>query len=756
MGQAQVTPWDVKVNLGQIKDLLSSSEDYASIMAALCEHLKESFAAKSVFFWYLDKTHEPKIIAKASPHDSLGDLEVYIFENLDFFTEKGPKIFGQSQPLSSDLPQEPLPGHNGESWIKLPALHGNVVTGGFIIAHTCSLSHLQTDFFYEMLGVLAGDFLYSWEVTDGFLGGPSHGKESRAMVVREGVSLNRGFGEGPIVIHKRTLSQTSKTGPVDPVLEEKKFENALKKMEEEISRLVQIAADQNLSENLDILQAFEMIAFDPSWQEKVRERIYQGQTAHSSTQKVFWGLIKDFKRSQTKRIQDRVSDLQDVCGRILAHLQGEETENFSLEAPFILMSRYLGPGELMGYAQFPIQGLVLEEGLSTSHVSILAKNLKIPILTGVKNLLPRVENGDIALLDGHKGCVYIRPTPEARQEFTNAQTIDEKRAHALSRVLYEPPITKDGVRASLNINCGLPEDLKSLQEYMADGVGLFRTEIPFMLMKKLPKVGEQTQLYQEILAKAEGKPVTFRTLDIGADKPLPYLNLPQEENPMMGWRAIRMGLDRPGILKQQLRALLAAGPHQAFRIMLPMVAEVEELMAVRTLLQGEIQRCQTKGLPLPRKVELGVMLEIPALAWQLEALLPEVDFLSVGSNDLFQFFFASDRMNQDTASRYDRLSPSFLNFLAYIAEQCHRHQVPVSVCGEMAATPLEAMALIGVGITHLSMNPTCIPAVKHMLRQLDTEKLQALLETLLQTPRRSVRSDLAAFAEAEKIELFSH
>jgi phosphotransferase system enzyme I (PtsP) len=310
-----------------------------------------------------------------------------------------------------------------------------------------------------------------------------------------------------------------------------------------------------------------------------------------------------------------------------------------------------------------------------------------------------------------------------------------------------PPETIDGQRISLQINAGLLVDVQHLAELDADGVGLYRTEIPFMVRSEMPNVEMQRALYRKVLTYACGKPVVFRTLDVGGDKVMPFWDHGRDENPAMGWRAIRVSFDRPAVLRQQLRALIQAAAGQDLYVMFPMIAEVGEFHFGRNLLNAEIARIEAMNGELPRQIKVGAMLEVPALLFQLPGLLAQIDFLSVGTNDLFQFLFASDRGNYRISERYDVLSPVAFRVLKSILEECEKAGVAVSLCGEMAGRPLDAMALLGLGFRTLSLAPPSLGAVKAMLRTVHLGLLQEFIDSLCSSEQRSVRDHLRCFAQ---------
>ncbi|HEY0526101.1 MAG TPA: phosphoenolpyruvate--protein phosphotransferase, partial [Stellaceae bacterium] len=416
------------------------------------------------------------------------------------------------------------------------------------------------------------------------------------------------------------------------------------------------------------------------------------------------------------------------------------------QGDFVLLGRTMGPAELLDYDRKRLKGVILEEGSPTAHVSIVARALDIPMIGRVKDLLKRVESGDLLVVDGDNAQVLVRPSDDVQQaiEVSIGARADQRARYAATRDL--PAETRDGRSVALQLNAGLLIDLPHLDETGAAGIGLFRTEIPFMVRSTFPDVQQQTEFYKRVLDYAGDRPVTFRTLDIGGDKVLPYLPEIEDENPAMGWRAIRIALDRPAMLRHQLRGLIAAGSGRRVRIMFPMISEVAELDAARRVLDLELARAAARGIAPPAAVEVGVMLEVPALLWQLPMLLPRVDFISVGTNDLLQFLFACDRGNPRLANRYDPLAPCVLHALGALVTACDEADVPLGLCGEMAGHPLEAMALVGIGFRMLSMTSSSIGPVKTMIRSLTIAPLREFLAEQATAADHSLRGKLAAFA----------
>jgi phosphotransferase system enzyme I (PtsP) len=421
----------------------------------------------------------------------------------------------------------------------------------------------------------------------------------------------------------------------------------------------------------------------------------------------------------------------------------------------VVVARSMGPAALLDYDRKRLRGLVLEEGGPTSHVAIVARALNIPVVGEIDNATGLCEPGDAIIVDGSTGHVRMRPTPEIEAAYAERVRLRARRQAQYRALKDLPCVTKDGQQIALLINAGLAIDLPHIEETGAAGIGLFRTELQFMVSETLPRTGEQLALYRGVLDFAGKKPVTFRTLDIGGDKVLPYLRNVEEENPALGWRAIRLGLDRPGLLRSQVRALLRASGGRELRVMFPMISMVEEFDKAKSLVEIELTHLRRHGHGLPERVQIGTMLEVPSLLFQLDELLERVDFLSVGSNDLMQFLYAADRGNVRVSERFDPLSTPMLRALKDIVERGNKHGKPVALCGELASQPIGALALAILGYRSLSLSPSSVGPVKAMLLDLDCRKGEEAILPLLQKPVGSVsiRQKLEQFAEAEGLQL---
>lgn len=569
----------------------------------------------------------------------------------------------------------------------------------------------------------------------------------------EGMSLNAGLALGQAVLHEPRIALRQVVAE-DPRDEMERYRAAVAAMHHALDELL---ADPDMlggGEHREVLESYRMFAEDRGWLERIAEAIKTGLTAEAAVERVRSDMRARMAHVADPYLRERLHDLEDLANRLIQHLDGGAAQVLpeSLPADVILVARNMGPAELLDYDRRRLRGLVLEEGSPTAHVAIVARALDVPVVGRVPNLLSRVEPGDTIVLDGDNGQLFLRPADDILQAVVESMKSRDQRRAAFAATRDLPAVTRDGVRISLQINAGLLMDMPHLAATGADGVGLFRTEIPFMVRDELPDVVSQTELYRKVLEQAQDKPVIFRTLDIGGDKVLPYWSASgAEENPAMGWRAIRIALDRPAMMRQQLRALLAAASGRPLHVMFPMVAQLSEFDAARGILDLELARLLARGHAPPAVVKVGAMFEVPALAWQLPELLGRADFVSIGSNDLQQFLFASDRGNAQLAGRYDSLSPAMLSLLDHLVRAGERAGVPMSLCGEMAGRPLEAMALIGLGFRTLSMPPQAIGPVKTMIRSLDAGRLRHYLDLLLSRSTPSLREHLKAYARDHEV-----
>lgn len=563
----------------------------------------------------------------------------------------------------------------------------------------------------------------------------------------EGLAVGKAWHHEPRVEVTRLIADNPKT-------EFARLEDAIARLRETLDQML-ATSDLGGGEQREVLEAYRMFAHDTGWLRRIREAIGTGLSAEAAVRRVQEETRVRIGHASDPYIRERLIDLDDIANRLLRHLVGKMRSHDPDQLPdeTILIARNLGAADLLEYDRQKLRGIVLEEGSKTAHVTIVARAMGVPMLGRIEGAMAAVDPGNMLALDGDNGHLFVRPNDDVLQAFQNAMRTRREHRRIYEQVRALPAVTLDGIAVGLSINAAFLIDFAEMEAVGAEGCGLFRTELAFMTRSRFPDPTSQAAHYREVLAQARGRPVVFRTLDIGSDKHLPYWRMPPEDNPAMGWRALRMTLDRPTILRGQLRALLQAAAGGTLHVMFPMVAEVAELEAAKRLLDMEIERASARGSPLPERIELGAMLEVPSLYWQLPALLKRVDFLSVGSNDLFQFLFACDRGNPALVDRYDVLSPAALSFFRDLVERCRAAGVRLSVCGEMASRPLEAMALIGLGVRHLSLAPSEVGPVKVMLRTVDAAALEHYLRRLLDLPDHSLRGRLQAYAQDHGIAL---
>jgi len=560
----------------------------------------------------------------------------------------------------------------------------------------------------------------------------------------EGLRLNGGIGLGQAVVH-RPHFRIERLVAEDPDVEQERLQTAFVEMHGAIDDMMTSEHMKSSGEHRDIMETYSMIARDQGWLKRMEEAIKAGLTAEAAVQRVLDDLRARMAQVSDPYLRERVHDFEDLAHRLLQHLLGEPSgpDISSYEDGAILIAKSLGPAQLLDYDAKYLSGVILEEGSPTAHVAIIARALDIPVIGRIKGIMDRVSEGDPLIVDGDRAQAFLRPGEDIRRSFLDTVRVNKERREYYNALIPLPSDTKDEHHVSLLSNAGLLVDVEQMRDLGAEGIGLFRTEIHFMMRTELPSIEEQTELYKRILEAADGRHVTFRTLDVGSDKTLPYLESDDEENPSMGWRAIRVGLDRPMLLRRQMRAMVRAAKQcgTSVSIMFPMVTEVEEFVAAKKLLDREIES-EMPG----QTINAGAMLEVPGLLFQLEQLLSQVDFLSVGSNDLMQFLFATDRGNPRLSERYDTLSPAALKMLKTVVDNCTAADVPVTVCGEMAGSPIEAMALVGLGYRRLSMANPSIGPVKEMTRSLNVEALNNFVTPLLGSSEHSLRGKLRSFA----------
>lgn len=570
--------------------------------------------------------------------------------------------------------------------------------------------------------------------------------ELRADLPRafRGDGLSDGVAVGFVVLHEPRV-KVERMIADDMAAELQRLDTALGELRGAVDVMLESSELDLTGESREVIEAYSLFARDQGWQLKLRDAVKSGLTAEAAVERVADELRLRVTKSGDAFLRERLHDFEDLARRLQRHLGGETTPQ-DLPRNAVLVARSMGPAELLDYGRDRLQALVLEDAATTSHVAIVARAMGLPLVGNVRGVVDSARGADQIVVDGETGDVQLRPMPDVIASFEARRSLRQQRVAQMAAVRDLPAITKDGVHIRLMMNAGLLLDIPQLQESGADGIGLFRTELQFMIGETMPRLADQVEFYRRIIEDVGDKPVVFRTLDLGGDKILPYGRWEREENPALGWRAIRIALDRPALLRYQIRALLTASEGRVLRILLPMITDVAEFNAARALVDRELERARLLQLPQPRQTLVGAMLEVPALMFMLPQILRSADFVSIGSNDLFQFVFAVDRTNTRVAKRYDPLNPAGLTLIRQIVRSAADAGGDVSLCGEMAGKPLEAMALIGLGLRTLSMQPANIGPVKTMIRSVDTRELSEFLEKLCGRTDHSLRTRLTAYA----------
>ncbi|MCT4657152.1 MAG: phosphoenolpyruvate--protein phosphotransferase [Cohaesibacter sp.] len=571
-----------------------------------------------------------------------------------------------------------------------------------------------------------------------------------------GLSMAEGIGLGHVVLHEPRVVVTNLIAE-DAIAEEKRLEAAIERLRLSVDDLLNRDDISHGGEHRDILEAYRMFAYDRGWVRRMKEAIHSGLTAEAAVERVQSDTRARMLRSTDPYLRERLHDFDDLANRLLRKLMGGKGSLDSAHLPYdaIIVARNMGAAELLDYGRDRLRGLVLEEGAPTSHVVIVARALGIPTVGQVEGAVTVCEDGDAIIVDGDMAQIHLRPLPDMEASYVEQVKFRAHRLEQYSKLRDKPAITKDGTRVDLFMNAGLLVDLPNVEGAGAQGIGLFRTELQFMVAESFPRMREQEKVYRAVLDATGGLPVTFRSLDVGGDKVLAFLRLAPEENPAMGWRAIRLGLDRPGLLRTQMRALLHAAAGRHLRLMFPMISEVGEFDAAKELFEREIAHLERHGYEKPVQIELGAMLEVPSLLFQLDDLMSRLDFVSIGTNDLHQFMMASDRGNTRLSGRYSSLSPSFLRALGQVLEKGKEHNVPITVCGEIAGRPLAAMALLALGYRTLSMSPSSIGPIKSMVLDLPLDELTKTFDDVLAQAisGQEIRDFLTGFAQKHDVSL---
>jgi phosphotransferase system enzyme I (PtsP) len=691
-----------------------------------------------------------------------GEMELFATEGLDpaavHVTRMKPseglvgEIMRLGRPLNlSDAPEHPAFSYRPETgedpyhaFLGVPLLRGGRAIGVLVVQNRTERGY--TDDEVEDLQIVAmvlaemvaGGELITEEELKGVEIAPHRPERLKGSKFADGLAY------GVVVLHERPVAPSQLLSE-DVVAEEARLKTAVAALQAQIDTMLE--GQHGLVEaSYEVLETYRMFAHDRGWNRSLEDAVRNGLTAEASVERVRSEHRARLGQARDPYLRERLHDLEDLNDRLLRHLSGDGHVARDLPENAILIARNLGPADILEYDRTRLRGILLEEGSAASHAGIVARALDIPCVGRLLGLRDRVSEGDPVIVDAETGEAYLRPRADVVKAIQARIDVRAQRRAEFAKLRDTPAFTRDGAKITLLMNAGLDVDLDILAETGAEGIGLFRTEFQFMVAEEMPRFNAQTALYGRVMDAAGDLPVTFRTLDLGGDKVLPYLEAEREDNPALGWRAIRMGLDRPALLRLQLRALIAAARGRELRVMFPLVASVDEFRAARALVDVEVAWAQRRGRKAPSRLDVGAMIEAPSLIWHLDALLPMTDFVSVGTNDLMQYMFAADRGNPRVSERYDPLSPPALRALESIQRACAETGTPVSVCGEMAGRPLEAFALVALGFERLSMPPAGVGPVKQMVLSCDREAARRGVSALLKQGAGSVRNEIETLA----------
>lgn len=580
--------------------------------------------------------------------------------------------------------------------------------------------------------------------------------KSRGIVSKDrlkGTVINSGCGLGNVVVHRRRKAVT-KMFSKDKDKELENLTLARQKMNDDLDEKMKKDSMQS-GEHVEILDAYRMIANDKGWYNRITNHINSGLTAEAAVEQAYTEMWNRLSGATDTYLKERLHDLRDIADRLRLYLSGEDCNaDYSKYDDIVIVATSMGPADLMDYDYKKIRGLIIEECTPTMHVSIVAKALGVPVISGIYGFFKEVKDGALIGINGKDGSVYVNPEKSIIEKINKQIEEKKKELQQIEKLKNLKTKTKDSEKVNLYLNIGMDFDIEYIKSTNCDGVGLYRTEIPFMSSEKMPDIKKQVECYKKLYDTAGNKKIIFRSLDVGSDKLLPYWNSITEENPAIGWRSIRITLDRRAILRKQMRAFIMAASGKELYVMFPMISNLDEFLEARETFMFAYECEKRKGYEMPTKVHLGMMIEVPSVVFQLREILRYCDFISVGTNDLYQFFFACDRGNPRLNGRYDVLSAPFLNMMKKIIKEANAANVMCSVCGEMASSPIEAMALIGLGFRNLSVSSSSYGKVKAMIRSLSAKGVEDYLNNILSSSRKTLRPQLKAYADDHGIEIY--
>ena len=638
------------------------------------------------------------------------------------------------------------------SVISIPIMRSNITIGAIVLTKSGTTGFDDSESELAETLTLALPDLFS---TNEFTEFRNQITREKGIVVRDilhGMSLNKGYGVGKAVFHRRHRDLVNIFSE-SIELEKSKLAEGRERMIKYIDDKIK-QSENTIGNTAEIMEAYKMFALDKGWYRKISADIDKGYTAEAAVEHVYEDMWNKLSATNDTYLRERLYDLRDISDRLRAFIAGdEENMQISADEDMIIIAQTMGPADLMDYSYEHIRGLIIEDCTPTMHVVIVAKALNIPVIAKIRGILKEIKAGETIAVNGDEAAVYTRPSAHLINDYQKKSSGLKKVFAELNKIKDLPTETADGVKINLAMNYGLDVDYEYIKPTKCPGIGLYRTEITFMSAEKMPDVESQEKQYKKLFDAMGNKKIIFRSLDVGSDKFLPYWGELKEENPALGWRAIRITLDRRAILKRQIRAMLRAAAGKELNIMFPMISSLQEFTEAKETLLLEYEREKQRQKPTAKKVNIGIMIEVPSVLFQLDELLQQVDFVSVGTNDLYQFIFACDRGNPRLSDRYDVLSAPFLKLMKLIIDKASQYKVYCSVCGEMAGNPLEAMALIGLGYRNLSVSGASYAKIKRMIVSMKEVDVEDYIKSLLKSPKNSIRTQLSAYAYDHGIEI---
>lgn len=640
------------------------------------------------------------------------------------------------------------------SFMAVPILRSGRAVGVLVVQNKASRYYseeeeeaLQTVAMVLAELVVSGDLITAEDQNDGNM--------ERAVISRfEGQIFAEGLAEGVVVMHEPRVEIREHLSE-EYEQQKARLADGFESLNKQLDEIMSAEDIVHHGEHREILDVYKLFARDKGWRTKIEDAIDSGLTAEAAVEKIQIENRSRMMKTEDPYLRDRLSDLDDLANRLIRHLMGMVDTAASKELPdnAVVIAQSMGPAELLDYDRDKLKAVILEGGASTSHVAIVARALGVPMIGQVEQAVMDIEEGVQIVVHGLEGAIYVAPPPEILESYRDAIADRQELLASYEGLRDKRAITKDGVEIDLVVNGGLAIDIQGMHRTGANGVGLFRTEFQFMISETLPRIQPQAEFYRSIIEEAGDKTVTFRTLDIGGDKDVSFLKREKEDNPALGWRAIRIALDRPALLRYQLRALITAAEGTTLHVMFPMITNVAEFKKAKSILDKELERHRKNNRPMPKDIKVGTMLEVPSLVWQLDHLLPLVDFVSIGSNDLMQFFYAGDRDNPKLNNRYDTIAPPALNMMKHIVDKCAQYDVLLTLCGEIGGKTIGALALLAIGFRRLSVAPAAVGPIKMMIRSLNLSDVEPYMQELLSRSDHSLSGALETFARDHNIKI---